>query len=84
MTKKPAPDVPQCPAGCRGKSTILQREVSEDEFAHLSNAARMKVYASTGRCFICTNCQHVYIKGTAGVVALGYLKSSGWKSAEYP
>jgi hypothetical protein len=68
-----------CPAAdCAGRITAPQRELCEVELSRLSNVARMRMYGSPGRCFICTACQLVYLKEPAGNVRLGFLKRAVW------
>jgi hypothetical protein len=49
--------------------------MSEVEFYRLSNVARMRVYASSGRCFICSYCNYVYLTELSGIVPLGFFET---------
>ena len=71
---------PNCAIDADGE----QREVNEEQFGKISLSARRAVFASTGRCFVCGRCGHVYIRQAAARSPLGFLEEDQWRSELFP
>ena len=70
-----------CPDKCAGATD--ERDLTANEFEHLSYKARQEILRSLGRALICAYCGCIFIREQSSIRRLGIFKA-GWHSELFP